>query len=77
MSLMNVRAPAGHKLCRFLRCKEMYYSNEAQRERIRTDPKGVFEGKVFWCNRTHQAEGPDANRCGVDECGPGRTCYDA
>jgi len=77
MSLMNVRAPAGHKLCHQLRCKEMYYSTEEQRERIRTDPKSVFEGKLFWCARTQKADGPDAERCGADECRPGRACYDA
>ena len=77
MSLMNVRAPAGHKLCQFLRCKEMWYQTEEQRERIRTDPKSVFEGKLFWCERTQKADGPDAARCGADECRPGRSCYDA
>ena len=77
MSLMNVRAPSGHKLCRFLRCKEMYYSNEAQREKVANDPKSVFEGKLFWCEKTHKGDGPDAEVCGAEECRPGRACYDA
>ena len=74
MSLMNVaRRPdtSSAASCAARRCGTR---TRRSAERIRTDPKAVFEGKLFWCNRTHQAEGPDANRCGADECGPGRTC---
>jgi hypothetical protein len=77
MSLMNVRAPSGHKLCRYLRCKEMYYSTQEQREKAASDPQGVFEGKLFWCTQTQKADGPDAKACGAEECRPGRACYDA
>ena len=77
MSLMNVRAPAGHKLCRFLRCKEMYYTTQEQTERAQANPREAFEGKVFWCLQTHKGDGPDAQACGADECRPGRGCYDA
>ena len=76
MSLMNVRAPSGHKLCRFLRCKEMYYTTQEQMEEARRDPKAAFEGKLFWCERTHKGDGPDAQACGAEECRPGRTCYE-
>jgi len=77
MTFMNLRAPSGHKLCRFLRCKEMYYTVEADLERARSDPKAAFEGKIFWCDRTHKVDGPDASACGAEECRPGRSCYDA
>jgi hypothetical protein len=77
MTFMNLRAPSGHKLCRFLRCKEMYYTVAADLETARADPKSAFEGKVFWCHQTQKADGPDRNPCGAEECRPGRSCYDA
>lgn len=77
MSFMNLRAPSGHKLCRFLRCKEMYYDSQAQLERARANPEQAFDGKHFWCTKTYKVDGPDAQQCGADACAPGRACYEA
>jgi hypothetical protein len=77
MNFANLRAPSGHALCRFLRCKEMYYSSAEMAERARTDPKGFLERKYFWCEKTFKAEGPEGELAGADECPPSRGCYEA
>ena len=80
MSLMNVPAPSGHRLCRHLRCKEMYYTAHEEAggaERARPDPATAFANKYFWCLRTFKADGPEGAPCGPEECPPGRSCYEA
>jgi len=77
MSFANLPAPSGHRLCRHLRCKEMYYTSQEQLARARTDLSAAFESRVFWCLKTYQAEGPGGGRCGAEECPPTRACYEA
>ncbi len=77
MSLANVPAPSGHRLCRHLRSKEMYYATAEMVERARANPAAAFEGKYFWCLKTFKAEGPEGEPCGAEECPPTRACYEA
>jgi hypothetical protein len=76
MSFMNLRAAAGHRLCRHLRCKEMYYTSQEQLERARADPAKAFENKHFWCLKTFTAFGPSNESCDADSCNPQRGCYE-
>jgi|SoiMethySBSTD1v2_1073268.scaffolds.fasta_scaffold947517_2 hypothetical protein len=77
MTFANLRAPSGHRLCRHLRCKEMYYTDAAAIERARQDPEHAFDGKLFWCLKTSRSWGPDGTTCGAEECPPNRECYEA
>ena len=77
VNLGNLRAPSGHRLCRHLRCKEMYYSVAADSlppEKL--DPTHAFEGKLFWCMKTWRSLGPGNEACGAEECPPTRECYE-
>ena len=77
MSLMNVPAPSGHRLCRHLRCKEMYYSSTGADDEARANPAKAFADKIFWCMKTYKADGPEGELCGAEECPPTRACYEA
>lgn len=79
MSFANVRAPSGHRLCRNLRCKEMYYETTEMIERARKNPAEAFENKIFWCLKTYQAHGPEpeGKACGAEQCPPTRACYES
>jgi hypothetical protein len=73
----NLPAPSGHRLCRHLRCKEMYVADPALVERALADPERAFENKYFWCLKTSAAQGPENEPCGAEECPPSRACYEA
>lgn len=77
MSFANLRAPSGHRLCRHLRCKEMYVNDAASLERAQQEPERAFENKYFWCLKTFTARGPENEQCGAEECRPSRACYEA
>lgn len=77
MSFANLRAAAGHRFCRHLRCKEMYYTSPEQVERARANPAEAFANKYFWCLKTFTATGPENEACGAEECKPERGCYEA
>ncbi len=55
-------------LCKHLRAKEMYYSNS---------PGEIdqFHSGIFWCDRTHDALGPDGVYADNEECNPVRSCF--
>ena len=76
MSFANLRAPSGHRLCRHLRCKEMYYNVPESLERAKENPTRAFEHKHFWCLKTFKAESPDGATCNAEECKPTRSCYE-
>lgn len=77
MTFQNPRAPAGHRICRQLRCKEMFYVTAHDLETGRTRVTDVEEdGHVYWCARTCRGFGPSGLRLGLDACGPQRGCYE-
>ena len=63
MSFANLRPAAGHRLCRHLRSKEMYYSSEEQLARWRADPEQALAGRAYWCLKTFTAMGPENEPC--------------
>ncbi len=77
MSFANLRPAAGHRLCRQLRCKEMYYNSPDQLERARANPAEALANKHFWCLKTFTAMGPENEPCSADACSPSRSCYEA
>jgi len=54
--------------CRHLRSKEMYYQSPGRAE-------DEFSGGVYWCGKTHENFGPDAQPVTKSECCAGRLCY--
>ncbi|MBM4013515.1 MAG: hypothetical protein FJ293_00920 [Planctomycetes bacterium] len=76
MSFANLRPAAGHRLCRNLRCKEMYYTSQEQMERWQADPVRALEGRSFWCLKTFTALGPESEPCDAAKCNPERGCYE-
>lgn len=77
MSFSNLRPTAGHRLCRHLRCKEMYYSSEEQLARWRANPDQALENRAYWCLKTFTAMGPENEPCDATKCDPERGCYEA
>ncbi len=76
MTFSNTRAPAGHLLCRSLRCKEMYYRSLLPEDRARavvTD--AATDHHVYWCIKTGRAVGPDQDAVALNDCHPERDCY--
>ena len=58
--------------CLKLRHK-MMYCDERQQTPGQVDVSS--DTTVFFCARTHDALGPDAEPVGPTECAPGRACY--
>lgn len=82
MTFRNHRAPAGHRICRHLRAKEMFYTVTYGAG----DPRGHDEGLVtdpeldrhdYWCARTCRARGPKGDVAALEECAPDRDCYES
>ncbi len=46
----------------------MYYQSPGQAE-------DEFSGGVYWCGKTHENFGPDAQPVTKSECCAGRLCY--
>ena len=60
MRFPRTRAPAGHRLCKHLRCKEMYYEvPDIPHADAEPEPDGVEDGHVYWCLRTFLGLGPE------------------
>ena len=78
MTFLNTRAPAGHRICRHLRCKEMYYTSEVETEREQariTDPDE--DDRLYWCTKTCRPLGPEGKEANLHDCDPERSCYEA
>ena len=58
--------PALSLPCRYLRCTEMYYEGSQEDE---------FASGIYWCNRTNESFGPDAEPCDKKRCCANRTCF--
>jgi hypothetical protein len=61
---------AGQPYCRRLRCKEMFVEIETP-----LHPAQSGSG-IYWCNHTQNCLGPDGEVADVENCKPGRTCYE-
>lgn len=60
--------PGGHRPCKNLRSKEMYYEPAPFVE-------NEFSSSIYWCMRTQDCIGPDTQAVDCEECTPGRECY--
>ena len=54
--------------CKHILSKEMFYDVP----RVVVPDYGT---RVYWCQHTHIALGPDNKACGMDSCKPGRSCF--
>ncbi len=76
MTFLNRRAPSGHRVCRHLRCKEMYFhapgGGGAAAARESDDDR-----RDYWCRRTCRALGPEGGGADLEACAPQRACYEA
>ena len=77
MSFANLRPAGGHRLCKQLRCKEMYYDSKDQLERAQANPAEALANKHYWCLKTFTAMGPENEPCHAESCKPERACYEA
>ena len=76
MTFLNNRAPSGHRICRNLRCKEMYYTSElAPPEKVMVT-SDEDDRHVYWCVKTALKFGVDKRLATLDSCSPERECYD-
>lgn len=78
MTFLNTRAPSGHRLCRQLRCKEMYYRSDiAPPSALVTDPDD--DNHIYWCASTCRPHPPRGSEGDVDleSCNPSRGCYES
>ena len=78
MTFLNTRAPGGHRLCSFLRAKEMYYTSQVRAE---NDDSWVADAaddnNHYFCLKTCRNEAPDGQgSLSMEECGPDRPCYE-
>lgn len=78
MTFFNTHAPAGHRLCRSLRCKEMYYTaaklDHPNKGRVESCDE---DARAYWCTQSCRPLAPDGGDLGLDACGPDRSCYRA
>lgn len=58
-----------HKLCKYLRSKEMFYDAPAEQD-------DEFSSGIFWCSNTETCLGPDGKPVDDETCGSGRQCYE-
>jgi hypothetical protein len=56
--------------CRRLRCKEMFVDTG-----IPFHPAQSGSG-IYWCNYTQNCLGPDDETSGIENCQPGRACFE-
>jgi hypothetical protein len=56
--------------CHRLRCKEMFIDTGEP-----FDLKDSGSG-IYWCSHTQNCLGPDGQIAHVEECKPGRACYE-
>ena len=76
MTFLNTRAPSGHRICRDLRCKEMYYRTDpAPPSALVTDADD--DNHVYWCASTCRSLSPEGGDVDLESCGPARDCYRA
>jgi len=61
-------SPTLRPTCRNLRNKEMYYQAAGQED-------DQFASGQCWCQKTHEAFGPDGLPAGQNECCARRSCY--
>lgn len=60
--------PGGHRPCKCLRSKDMYYKAEPFAE-------DEFSSGIYWCAQTQDAIGPDNQPVDSEDCDLGRECY--
>ncbi|GIX06358.1 MAG: hypothetical protein KatS3mg115_0761 [Candidatus Poribacteria bacterium] len=68
---MTTQRPRVVTVCKYLRTKAAYIGDEGCRDAlaIRSDTA------LYWCNRTGEPLGPDADLTGPEECTPARSCF--
>ncbi len=77
MTFLNRRAPSGHRVCRKLRCKEMYYRVDP------APPSALVEESdedrhVYWCAVTARPlPAAGAGDVDLESCNPTRACYES
>jgi len=57
--------------CQRLRCKEMFV-DMGEPFHLKDSGSGIY-----WCSHTQNCLGPDGQVVHVEECKPGRSCYEA
>ena len=55
--------------CKHIRSKEMFYETKF-------DHVPDYGARLYWCQHTQTCLGPDGRPCDMDNCSPGRTCFD-
>ena len=75
----NPRSRTGHRLCKHLQCKEMFYDTTVQPAwAAQTDDEEHSEQtRYYWCLKSFREVSPDGQPCGAEECSPQRDCYEA
>ena len=58
-------------ICKYLRTKAAYIGDEGCREALAVPS----ETAIYWCNRTGEPLGPDADLVGPEECAQERPCF--
>ncbi|MDA1190378.1 MAG: hypothetical protein O3A46_01695 [Candidatus Poribacteria bacterium] len=58
-------------VCRFLRTKTMFIPDERE-NRVLVEPSDTA---MYWCNKTGNGMGPDADFVGPRDCKYGRDCF--
>ncbi|MBI4878098.1 MAG: hypothetical protein HY812_00340 [Planctomycetes bacterium] len=76
MTFLNRRAPSGHRVCRHLRCKEMYFHAPGG-DGFAAARAGDEERRDYWCAQTCRPRGPEGAGAALDACAPDRACYEA
>ena len=62
--------PCGHKPCKHLRSREMFYD---------TSNDGAvddYASGIFWCANTETCLGPDGTPADDESCGKDRACHE-
>lgn len=67
--MSTVKKQGLQTMCKHLRSKEMYHSDQPQRE-------DLYHSGIFWCDVTADGLGPDRSCADSEECMIGRGCFE-
>jgi hypothetical protein len=56
--------------CVQLRCKSMYYRPDERPGKLH-----FSDTQIYWCDLTHDPQGPDRESADPTVCQPGRGCF--
>jgi len=81
MTYLNSRAPSGHRICRHLRAKEMFYTSVAGNAGVDPGRAKVIDPELddhhYWCTKSCRPRGPFGDEACLEGCSPERRCYEA